>query len=598
MMRCIARTAVAACLGVVASASPAIAQSPAADSARAIALFRESAAAGLEIPSSSSHRIELLLRIARRQASAGDRDGALGTGSALGPWRREVQTDLACRLSQPRRIDDAVAFVSSLPPSDRDWARAHLASQAARAPMLPQRQRPDTVDTRALARRALRIARDVRSPHARVDALISIGYTQLWQHDSSGAVATFRQANATLRGVRDSDVVTTRREMIGVGLRSAGHIRESIVILRTLPTSRRLRTAWGIGEWHVRREPLLRTELRALVPLLASVVDTTARAEHATHLAESLRAVGDSAAAGLVVARYPPNDTAAAPATAADVVESLARDGDIVGAFDAVARISDPARVGFQARAYLDMADAMRSPNLDTIRLVLSRASSIARASSLGDTLRSRLLVKIASTQLTRGFHDDGLSTVSAIPVPVAAAEALLNVGRSASLAERSRVIDRAPSAEVRTLATAWLAQRIVSGRMQTTVPDDVAWAIAVADSFPAGEAREQTQIAVALHALARKDTVAARARLLPLLATHDVNRAPDLYEHDGSDGLPALLVRLGATDDVLRWARSLPDPSARAAALLAIGHAIIRRTGATGPFGLGNGPDMCREVF
>jgi hypothetical protein len=54
----------------------------------------------------------------------------------------------------------------------------------------------------------------------------------------------------------------------------------------------------------------------------------------------------------------------------------------------------------------------------------------------------------------------------------------------------------------------------------------------------------------------------------------------------------------VGALDEVLRWARALPDAGGRASALLNIGHAVLDRSDSATRFTFTNGPDMCREEF
>src|SRR6476646_1713401 len=136
---------VAAAVATVASASVAAAmQVPtpprppraSADSATAAALLREGAAAAAQAPL-TSRRTKQLRAIAANQVKVGDFTGAMTTSRSLGDWRIEVHTDVACRLLEDRRFDDAYRFVRSLPPDDRDWALAHMAAQLSHPPFSP-----------------------------------------------------------------------------------------------------------------------------------------------------------------------------------------------------------------------------------------------------------------------------------------------------------------------------------------------------------------------------------------------------------------------------------------------------------------------------
>ena len=72
----------------------------------------------------------------------------------------------------------------------------------------------------------------------------------------------------------------------------------------------------------------------------------------------------------------------------------------------------------------------------------------------------------------------------------------------------------------------------------------------------------------------------------------------PELYEHDRVDQVPVLLIRLGAEDEAMHWARSLTEPSDRAGALLMSAHAFLVRSRTTTLMWVSNGPDSFREEF
>jgi hypothetical protein len=98
---------------------------------------------------------------------------------------------------------------------------------------------------------------------------------------------------------------------------------------------------------------------------------------------------------------------------------------------------------------------------------------------------------------------------------------------------------------------------------------------------------------------LARGDTVAARARLMSLLPTHQPSLAPSsFFRRSAVPPLLNVLGRLRADDDLVPWARGIRDPVVRAAALLTVGEAVLARARADKVVVISNGPDMCRGVF
>jgi hypothetical protein len=165
---------------------------------------------------------------------------------------------------------------------------------------------------------------------------------------------------------------------------------------------------------------------------------------------------------------------------------------------------------------------------------------------------------------------------------------------------ERAAVIGRVANAGVRDLAlVALVRDNVWYASFNQPTADDVAWATALADSLPAGTARTQAQVAVAVYRFRKlHDTVGARTRLLPLLANDGPDLVPSPALLDHLSAIPALLVQVGALDEVLRWARALSDAGGRASALLNIGHAVLDRSDSATRFTFSNGPDTCREEF
>ena len=516
-----------------------------ADSATALALLRESAAAAAQAPLTSLRTSQLRV-IAANQVKAGDFAGAMVTSRSLGDWRLEVHTDVACRLLEDRRFDDAYRFVKSLPRSDRDWSLAHVAAQLSHPPFSPRRRHVDAVDTAALTRRGLEITREIHAPNARIDALLSIAFTQVRRNDTSGAVESLRAASAILPSVRDTDYATSRRMMIASELGRAGRIDASGIV-------------------------------------------------------ETLKEAGDSTAADSLgrVYRRDTTPTVIPSKRPSDVADSLAAAREVARAIELVEGITDSLHVGFRGRAFLSIANSASAAGRDTVRLILARAFADARTVTTSDTLRDDLLSDIAREQLSRGFHDDGLATINTIRTVDLAVWPLTGIGpapgTSIGMRDRRRIIAQVANSDVRVRASAEIIAMRFDGAPSA---DDVAWATAFADSLPANPARDRAQLAIARRDLARKDTSAARARLVRMLATYTVVRVPALYEHDKFDQAPVTLVRAGGGDEARRWARALADPSARAAALLMVAHAFLVRSETSIQWWFSNGPDSCREEF
>jgi hypothetical protein len=268
-------------------------------------------------------------------------------------------------------------------------------------------------------------------------------------------------------------------------------------------------------------------------------------------------------------------------------------------ALELVAGITDSLHIGVRARALLSLANSASAAGRDTVRLILARASADARTITTSDALRDDLLADIARAQLSQGFHDDGVATINAMRTIDRAIWPLTSIGAAPGatmgMRDRRRIIAQVANGDVRDRAS---AEIIVLGFDGRPSADDVEWATAFADSLPSGPARQRAQLAIAWRDLAQKDTLAARTRLIPLLATYTVDRVPELYDHDRFDQIPVTLVRAGGGDEAIRWARALTDPSARAAALLMTAHAFLVRSQTSIQMWFSNGPDSCREEF
>jgi hypothetical protein len=569
-------------------------------------LFRESAAAALRLAPDARSRTELLQRIASVQEQVGDYAGALQTAAALGEWRLDVRRSLTCRLLEDRRVDEA--YRAAARSENRDWALAHLASQLTNPPHSLRSQRVDQVDTAALVKRAFVVARDVRTPRAKADAYASMTYN-LWRRgDTSNAVSAAHAALTALERVRDPDIVATRTALVSGILGRVGKLDEALPLLRSLPAHDRLTPFWFFIDSPAEKDSRVIAELRALADLVPSNVSPNAKAGFASDVARALRQFGDSARASALEARYPLLDVATGQSwtkadnrSPADDADSLATAGLWSAALAAIERIPDPMRVGFRARAYLALGDREYGQSRDSVRHALRRASTAARATSLGDTLRDRLLTDIAAAQLSRGFHEDGLETLALVRDGKSASYALGEAGgvpnNNFTIRDRYSLLRRAPQAEARILAVSGLIWN--ASTKGNPSRDDMRWLTALTDSLPLGSPRRRAQIAIALNALAQKDTVSARRRLLNVLETSKpALESPAFAAVDPSEDLVPILVRIGATDEALSWARSFTDPYARAAALLRVGEGLLERAKIGEPQWITNGPDSCRAGF
>jgi len=339
----------------------------------------------------------------------------------------------------------------------------------------------------------------------------------------------------------------------------------------------------------------------SIASLLPRVGDPAERAEYASGIIEALKEAGDSTAADSLGRVYRPEATPTAIPSKrpADDADSLAAAREVARAIELVDGLTDSLHVGFRARAFLSLANSASAAGRDTVRLILARAFADARTVTTSDALRDDLLSDIARDQLSQGFHDDGVATVNAIRTVDLAVWPLTGIGAapgtSIGMRDRRRIIAQVANSDVRERAS---AEIIAMGFDGAPSADDVAWATAFADSLPANPARDRAQLAIARRDLARKDTSAARARLIPLLATYTPQRVPELYEHDRFDQVPVTVFRAGGGEEVIRWARALTDPPDRAAALLMIAHALLVRSQTSMQIWFSNGPDSCREEF
>ena len=174
-----------------------------------------------------------------------------------------------------------------------------------------------------------------------------------------------------------------------------------------------------------------------------------------------------------------------------------------------------------------------------------------------------------------------------------------MSPGPTGALTVRDKlaIINRVANPEVRALATG----RLIASAFNELPASggDAALLTALADSLPQSRSREAAQIAIALRAVAANDTASGRARLLALLETYQPDlAAPSFFRDQPGDPPLSILIRLRADAEALTWARSLRDPLPRAAALLAIGGAVLARANVAQMRVFSNGPDMCRDQF
>ena len=570
-------------------------------------LYRESSATALSIPASDSNRTDLLRRIARAHIWTGDIESALATARPLGPWRREVHTDAVCRLLEERRFGDAQRLVEQFPEADRDWALAHVLSRFARPPLSPRPQERAPVDTAGLTQVALTLARAIiPSPDARVDALISIANTLLYRRDTARAVAAFESALSSLRMVMDPDRASSRRLLIANGLGGAGRTDAALALLPDLLPHDRVQAAWGLGRWRDAKDPRVRAELLAIVARIDTVRDVRIRRAQAEGVVYAFNTLGAPAVADSVAAPLGADPTtgrqsrqpSSATPSIVERAERLAA-ADFPAAVALVDTLGDPFAYGRRARALVRVTRAAAGTKVDMIAQLLRRARESAVASGLSTRQSSKTLLEIAEAQIGRGLVEDGAATLNAIPDHDLALSVFGHLGGwrfTLSKADGQRFLAGIRDHEVRAAA----ATRVIGPWLESKDASeaDVAWATSVVDALPQVRSAEAAQIMVARNAFFRGDTVAARARLRPVLRARDRDwtRWPT---YPFGDDLFFWLARADAAYETLAWVRALPSPASRAAGLLAMGDAVD----AVGDLNnlavrLHNGLQGCRDEF
>ena len=569
-------------------------------------LFHESSINARGIPATDTTRTELLRRIARAQIWVGEIDSALVTSQSLGPWRREVQTDATCRLLEDHRFDDADRLVRRYPIEDRDWALAHLASRLGRPPWSSRLKTPVPIDTAALRDRALAVAREIRSPEARVDAFIALGNSWEYRRDTTRVPVALAGALAALPEIRDRDLASSRLAAIIDDLGDAGYTDSALTLLPSLLPRDRISAAWGMGRWRDARGPHVRAELLGLVPRVDSVANPRVRRHMADGIVYAFNTLGDSATADSVAVRLRSDPTVGRqPRQRADVLPSIVERAERIAstnvreAIAIVDTLDDPFSYGRRARAFVRVVSAASNVNIDTIALLMRRARESALAQRLSPRQLSLTLIEIAEVQLGHALVDDGAVTLNAIPDRAIALSAFRYLGGlQLGLLPKSngqRLLASLRDADLRAAAATrvigpWLEDKNLSQA-------DFDWVMSVVDSLPRGRWAESAQVLIARTAFFRGDTAAARDRSLSVLRARDRDWSR-WQTYPFGDELIFWVVRGGGLGEALAWARALPSPASRAAGLLEIGDALDAVADIGKAMRINNRLNACRDEF
>jgi len=568
-------------------------------------LVRESARVARGIPASDTTRTTLLRRIAEAQVWIGDTDSALATARSTGPWRREVETEASCRLLETDRFDDAYRLVRRFPDEDRDWALAHLASSLVRLPWARFSSIPAAADAAPLHDRALGIAREIRTPEARLDAFVSLAYWLQYWEDTTRVAAALDDALASLHDVRDRDLASSRLRRIIDVLGTAGRTDTALALLASLLPRDRIAAAWDMGAWRDAQDQRVRTALLGLIPRVDSVTDRRVRLHMVSGIVYAFNTSRDSETADSVGLRLTNDPTVGRqPRRRHDVplsvVERAARlaPTDLGGAIALVDTLDDPLSYGRRARAYARVLAAAPNAPAGAAAQLMRRAREHALARRLSPRQLTLTLLQITENQIARGIVDDAAATLNEIRDREVALSAFGDAGGmrfKLPKADGQRFLELLRDPELR----AAVATRVIGPWIEdrNTPEADLAWATNVADSLLRGRSSEPAQILVARAAFSRGDTAAARHRSVAVLRARDRDwtRWPT---HPLGDELLILAVRAGGVGEALAWARSLPSPASQAAALLEIGDALDM------VINMGKGkrfkalPDACRDQF
>jgi hypothetical protein len=549
-----------------------------------------------------------------------DFDGYLNTARLLRQFPypegryRSMSRNLVCYLLEDRKLDDARGFASRLidgtSPEEGDWTRAHFAMQLLRLPNpLRDSLKNIPMDSAALRRESFAIARSIATPEVTTDIKLALAGFLIGARDSAHARRLLRTADSARKLIVDRDRATSRAAMIaGVGVRLGEWDLATRMVdqLSSLLDFKDLAEGSAFAKLEGSDPPELTSFRTRILERYLSLVKANPDKRVRDHLYSQLRvrieyggrkALADSLMLPPSPTRKDHLEQAPGPEYDRLMIRAIeaAQQGNINEAERALRALPDPERTGLGARAMINLAH-MAHPK-DSLTIRKRGLEMLLKSSRLKS--RDEVLAEVARDRLAMwGDNEMAIDIVNEIRDVKLARQTLADIGQStmANLnpPKLRKLVERIRNNEVRdqVLFRLMISMLLTKG----ATPGENSWGLAIADSIRTPDLRSAARFEVAKYYWFRGDTVRARGLFLETL------HGPIDYQNqwDRSTVISSLLAA-NAKEELLSWARSKPEPTAKARSLLHIIYPLRWRIpGPSNPRAtiISNGPDGCRRDF
>jgi hypothetical protein len=597
-------------------------QQPPLDSATVRELVAEAQRTADSAP--ATERDALLVIVGSLQAELGDfaasgrtlarlvesqRAPSTPRGDTLAAWTLPgYARNLACHLHDHHRPADALAALRLLDAGEgKEWQLAREAAYLAR----PARWLGDTTLTPAdeLARRrqALELARELRHPQARLDALLAVMEST---PDSGASGALRREAYEEARRVRldDPDLRSARNAILAAEAVRLGRADDAFELYAGL-TDRRDVLHVIVAASESADSALLRRLAPRAIAAVREVRDAQARRQFSDAVRTLLRRAG---AVSLLAklspapeqepdASEPPLETDepghADTSSAADPIEAAkaaVSRGDFSQVMREVERLPDRDPYARRALFWYELSRHVRSFSADTSKVYLRRGREALERSRADSAAWDFSAWRLAQEQLMLAEHVEGVRTLNLIRSTLWGELAVDDWNGPTALLRRYADQVRAP--HVRDAVLLRIVTRQLSGANATMA--DAAYARALADSIATPAHRAEARFALARRAAQRGDTAGARREVAELLADSAVARA--LHEKRDGFELRRFMLSIGEWRQLEAWALAPTAPAERVRRLIGLARYLHGASEAQRGrwMVISNGPDYCRDVF
>ncbi len=519
---------------------------------------------------------------------------------------RNASREIVCYLLEDRKLEAAINAATELAHGDafgNEWTTAHVAAQLL---SLPRPLRPSLdrffTDTVFLKKTAFEIAAAIHGPEVATDLYLAFAES-LTKRDPQMARTALSHADSSRKLIAPGDRSDSRRALLAVRAANLGdfelasnltdslsHPEDIRLVARTLAYDLSYDSS-GTAASRSKREVLFRETLSRALARARRNPDPRIRTQLVKDIGFTLNSARRAAfldSTSLAMLSSSPNQVDQVMIDASEALEH----GGVKGAERVLDKIRGPFRFPLKVVALLRLSEAGSMP--DFREKLRNRAVDLL-IQNRSAPLRDYLLGEIAESRLLYGFNEEAIGLVNHIGDRRIAREVVRDIGEStmANLnpIKLRRLADKIESREVKDQV---LYRLIISMLLAPTGPtSENLWGVALVDSIRTPDLRLKAKVAVGRFLFLKKDSVASRRLLLAILPAHSRLDAFDAQMIIG------FLSALGADQELLDWARSVP--AEKATALVAVAEAFgarLPKSDNVRRFVISNGGDVCRELF